>query len=54
MYSVIYIDNVVVVLPSEYVQPTNKVLAFGIVDKNRAYEIRDKIQTKYNNKEQKP
>lgn len=51
MYSIVYMDKVVMVLPSEYVQPTYKVLAFGIVDKQRACEIRDEIRAKHNNKE---
>lgn len=48
MYSIICLDKRIMVLPSEYVQPTNKVLAFGITDKKQAYEIRDRIINKQN------
>ena len=48
MYSIVCIDKQITVMPSEYVQPTYKIIAFGIVDKQRAYEILDRIKNKQN------
>jgi hypothetical protein len=48
MYSVVLMDKRAIVIPSEYVQPTYKILAFGITDKQRAYEIAYKIRMKRN------
>lgn len=48
MYSIVYIDKQIIVMPSEYVQPTYKVMAFGIANKQKAYEILDRIKDKQN------
>lgn len=46
MYSIIIIDNTPTIVPAEYVQPTDVILAYGIMDKRRASEILNIIKAK--------
>lgn len=48
MYSIVYINKNIKVIPAECVQSTFKTIAFGIATKKRAYEILHKILIKQN------